>query len=300
MLDLTKPLITSDGRAAVLLRRCGDTFSAQVAGSTQPELWFYGDGRPVLGSELLMGFDRFTIANAPDAAVTADVGEVVRKVLTGLRQVAGDMVGRGNRGVSVSSEEHGFDLEALPQYADRITGYARELADSIGYKQPSDDLLAARELVAEQVLATAKWAPGAIFMMVDEGGAELFRDDTGGTVARLRAGRADNCTLVVNALRAINKGRELAEADAQRQRIQDMLSAPREVRSVPDQLTITIDGPQGSGKTLLGEAMVREFPSDYRPLHKRGAVRLDPRIVEMREGRPFDVRNEVFLDGQEG
>jgi hypothetical protein len=46
--------------------------------------------------------------------------EQEREAVAGLRQVAADLNGRGERDVVVASEEHGFDLEAMSQYADRI------------------------------------------------------------------------------------------------------------------------------------------------------------------------------------
>jgi hypothetical protein len=49
------------------------------------------------------------------------------KIACGLRQVAQNMTGRANREVPVDSDEHGFDLESLDQYADRINGFAAEL-----------------------------------------------------------------------------------------------------------------------------------------------------------------------------
>jgi hypothetical protein len=49
------------------------------------------------------------------------------KIACGLRQVTENMTGRSNREVEVVNDEHGFDLEAMNQYADRINGFAAEL-----------------------------------------------------------------------------------------------------------------------------------------------------------------------------
>lgn len=56
-------------------------------------------------------------------------GYVVDKIICGLRQVTSDMIGRAGRDVALGNiDEHGLDLEAMLQYADRINGYAAELA----------------------------------------------------------------------------------------------------------------------------------------------------------------------------
>jgi hypothetical protein len=49
------------------------------------------------------------------------------KIACGLRQIAQNMIDRSERDVPVDSDEHGFDLEAFPQYAYRINGFAAEL-----------------------------------------------------------------------------------------------------------------------------------------------------------------------------
>lgn len=52
---------------------------------------------------------------------------LMEKIACGLRQVAQDMLDRSNRDVAVVNDDHGFDLEAHAQYADRINGFAAEL-----------------------------------------------------------------------------------------------------------------------------------------------------------------------------
>lgn len=55
-------------------------------------------------------------------------GELIDKIICGLRQVTRDMLGRAGRDVTIGDiDEHGIDLEAMEQYADRINGYAAEL-----------------------------------------------------------------------------------------------------------------------------------------------------------------------------
>lgn len=49
------------------------------------------------------------------------------KIACGLRQIAQNMLDRSNRDVAVVNDDHGFDLEAHAQYADRINGFAAEL-----------------------------------------------------------------------------------------------------------------------------------------------------------------------------
>lgn len=57
------------------------------------------------------------------------VGPLLDKVICGLRQVTSDMIGRASRDVALgNADEHGLDLEAMEQYADRINGYAAELS----------------------------------------------------------------------------------------------------------------------------------------------------------------------------
>lgn len=217
--------------------------------------------------------------------------DTLPKIVTGLRQISQELSG-GNPRI--------YGMEA---HADRISGFAAELADAIGFKEPSADLIAARELAAQNALAMGRTFPLiAAFTFIDEAGSALFQDDPVGAAARFRAGRADSCCTVVFALRAIEEGRRLAAVEADQQRARDMASAPRDAASItPDHLTITIDGPAGSGKTILAELLQQHFPHEYRPAYHVHAARLDPRIIEMREGRRFDVRADAFLDtGAEG
>lgn len=60
----------------------------------------------------------------------ADQG-LMEKVACGLRQVAQNMLDRSNRDVAVVNDDHGFDLEAHAQYADRINGFAAELEAAV-------------------------------------------------------------------------------------------------------------------------------------------------------------------------
>lgn len=213
-----------------------------------------------------------------------ELNPTIRKLVIGLRQVATDLVGRGERDVPVLSEEHGYDLEAMPQYADRINGYATELAQAIGYIEPSAELVAAREMAAKvferHLLRPVRVAPGMTYT------------NGRGVALAIREGALDRIDVVQDLLQAVYAGRALAEADARKQRIADMLRPPvRESYRVPDRLTVTIEGPQASGKTRVARWIISKVA---------GYVGLNPLVIEIgSDGRRFDVRNEVFLDAAE-
>lgn len=80
------------------------------------------DGKPSWKSSLV----RPAMMKTLHPSLEADQG-LMEKIACGLRQVAQNMIDRSNRDVAVVNDDHGFDLEAHAQYADRINGYAAEL-----------------------------------------------------------------------------------------------------------------------------------------------------------------------------
>lgn len=196
--------------------------------------------------------------------------QVARKIVVGLRQVAGD-VGE--------------------QIADRINGHAVELAQAIG---DSADLLAAREFVATAVRQHGHLGGAYTIDMPDD------IDDVIGTPAyllrQLESGALDQSVPVQAAFKLIQKGRELAEAD----RLADMTRPPtRQAYLAPEHLTITVAGQNRTAVAGAADLLRNLFPTWWPP---RAGTPLDPRIIRIDEdGRRFDVRNEVFLDdGAEG
>ncbi len=284
MLNLDRALITTDGRAAVLRERKELAFSVQVAGAGDNALWFYNTGEPHVSTALVLG-KGVLLTNA---TVQHD-DNLIRKLVTGLRQVTDNMVKQAEgRMEDDSVESKGFLAEAMDQYADRINGYATELAQSIGYVEPSPEMMVARRMTIDVL---TRMGAGRVVMRREP---RTILETTAAMIA-VTNGDFDDCDLMQDILQAIYAGRALAEGDHRKQRIADMMSAPTATleRIVPDRLTITIDGPRGSGKTTLAEYLVGVGEMARRPF---GRISYLPAVIEMREGRRFDVRNEVFLD----
>lgn len=217
-----------------------------------------------------------------------DVSQVGRKLVVGLRQVARDMGHQVEaRMEDTSVEAEGFLSEAVDQYADRINGIASELAASIGYAEASPDMLAARKLAANVVHGWAKTNKFArLQLRISDPGSAM---PATAAAEAILCGDQDDCDIVQDTLLAIERGRELAAAE----QLAAMM-APAAKPTPPDRLTITIDGPQGSGKTRLASVLQRAFPFRERRMYERTTVELDPVIIEMRDGRPFNVRNDAF------
>ncbi|WP_430636134.1 hypothetical protein [Sphingomonas hankookensis] len=261
----------------------------QVAGDPRTYS-FAEDGYPLFSSEVAMGGGRFTIVNAPE---TADIPSALRKMVVGLRQLVSDMVGQSEaRMEDTSVEAKGFLSEAMDQYADRVAGYATELAQSIGYVEASPDLLAARELASNIVgrLVTRD---------IQLGRASSIRLDRGATARSMTAteavqaileGHEDDTVIVKDMLVAIERGRTLAANDFRAERIAEMLRPPaREGYRAPARLTVTLEGPQASGKTRVAQWIIAKVGGYI------GGV--DPQVIEVGgDGRRFDVRNEEYLD----
>lgn len=228
---------------------------------------------------------------------TDELTPTIRKLVTGLRQVARDMVGQSEaRMEDTSVEAKGFLSEAMDQYADRVGGYATELAQAIGYVEASPDLLAARELAANVVgrLVTRDIQMGRV-SSIRLGGDDqtLYASEA---VRAILGGEQDESDIVQDMLVAIERGRSLGAEAVRAQRIAAMM---QQSRRAPDKLTLTIQGPQGSGKTLLANWLIDQGDIFVRPTYQ-GSRRLTPQIIEIgTDGRRFDVRNEVFLDAAE-
>lgn len=209
--------------------------------------------------------------------------EVMKRAVDGIRRVSENMRRRVELGLEDTGvEAKGFLGEAVDQYADQLDGFATELAQAIGYSPASAELLAAREMAASVLtrMIIRSSTPLTIQLRLGQGVPAV---PAASAVDEIVTGRHDDSDIVQDLLLAIERGRELA-------------ATGRRAAAAPDRLTITVDGPACSNKTMLGEALRREFPFDYRPLHAAGIHHLDPAIVEIRDGRPFDVRNEEFLD----
>lgn len=227
---------------------------------------------------------------------TDELTPTIRKLVTGLRQVSRDMLGQSEaRMEDTSVEAKGFLSEAMDQYADRVGGYASELAQAIGYVEASPDLLAARELAANVVgrLVTRDIQMGRVSSIRLGGGEQTMYASE--AVRAILGGEQDESDIVQDMLVAIERGRALAANGYRAERIAAMLRpAPRQ--APPERLTITVDGPQGSGKTRVAEFLAGIGEMGRSPYC---IVSYYPAIVEMRDGRRFDVRNEVFLDAAE-
>ncbi|MEO5867246.1 MAG: hypothetical protein ABIS14_12800 [Sphingomonas sp.] len=282
MVDLDKLLITSHGHAAVLRER-SDTgaFSVCIPSMRLGTLWFYSNGEPMLTTSLLMGSYRFSITNAPESpCCTANMDQTVRKAVVGLRQIAAESV-------AIDDGAH----------SDRISGYATELADAIGYVEPSADLLAARELAAQDFDDQCGNEPdfARYVIMSHDGETLLATDDRRAILDRFRSGELDESLCVKLSQGGIARGRNLAAADAEKQRIADMAAAPRREHIAADRLTIFISGPQGAGKTRLAHWLTSSLDERKGRESTASIARLNPRVIELRDGREFDPVNEVFL-----
>ena len=88
-----------------------------------------GDGVPSWKLPRQIVDDADPIRSLPEDASDYNAGQVIAKVVAGIRQEVANLRGRVNREVEVVNDEHGYDLEAMDQYADRLDGYATELAD---------------------------------------------------------------------------------------------------------------------------------------------------------------------------
>jgi hypothetical protein len=149
------------------------------------------------------------------------------------------------------------------------------MAERIKAMGVTPDLLAAREMAADGLSSSLPYGmEGFVFDLM---GAELMRGGPKAIAAAFRSGRLDRSKEVQTILSAINHGR------AQRE--------------TPDRLTVTIDGPQGSGKTQLADHLNRlGWPIRIRPAYEASGIKVDPRIIEIRDGRSFDVRADEFLE----